>query len=114
MLTSETLAGFLGYSLKEIADSLEVLMAAGFLTRAQTPAHAARLYAFATEETSGDWLPSLIALASTREGRLALRRGLKVKRDATRDRTQRDKPGSMITPGPRRIVASSKRRTGTE
>jgi len=113
LLTSESLAGFLGYELKQIADSLEVLMAAGLLTRTQTPAHAARMYVFAPDATSGDWLPSLLGLASTREGRLALRSGLRMKRTATDDR-QRGKSNSMMKPGPRRIVASPKPRTGTE
>ena len=76
LLASESLANFLGYDLKEIADSLETLLAAGLLTRTQTPAHAARLYVFAPEATNGDWFPSLVALASTREGRLAFRQAL--------------------------------------
>lgn len=114
LLTSESLASFLGYDLKDIAESLEVLMAAGLLARTQTPAHAARLYVFAPDERSGDWLPPLVALAATREGRLALRRGLRVKRDATGDRTRRGQADSMMKPGPRRIAAPPKRRTGTE
>ena len=113
LLSSESLASFLGHDLKDIADSLEVLMAAGLLTREQTSAHAARLYVFAPDEESGEWLPSLVALASTREGRLALRQGLRARRDAGTERTQRGKPDSMIKPGPRRIVGSPKRRTGT-
>jgi hypothetical protein len=113
LLTSESLASFLGYDLKDIADSLEVLMATGFLTRAQTIAHAARLYVFAPDDTSGDWLPSLVALVSTREGRLALRRTLHVGHDAGSERSQRGNPDSMTRRGPRRIVASPKRRTGT-
>ena len=112
LLSSESLAAFLGYDLKDIADSLEVLMAAGLLTRVQTPAHAARLYVFAPVEGSGDWLPSLVALASTRDGRLALRRGLRTRRDAGAERAQRDKPDSMMKPGPRRMMGSPKRRTG--
>ncbi len=115
LLSSESLAGFLGYGLKDIADSLEALMAAGLLTREQTAAHAARLYVFAADDTRGDWLPSLVALASTREGRLALRRGLRARRDsATAGERPRGKSDSMMKPGPRRIAGSAKRRTGTE
>jgi hypothetical protein len=36
LLASESLASFLGYELKEIADSLDTLLAAGLLTRAQS------------------------------------------------------------------------------
>ena len=94
LLASESLAGFLGYDLKAVAESLDVLLGAGLLTRTQTPAHAARLYVLAIDGTNGgttaDWLPSVIALASTREGRLALR-------DALTERS---------TSGPRRIVTT--------
>ncbi len=80
LLTSESLASFLGYDLKNIADSLDVLLGAGLLKRTQTPTHAARLYVFAPDGTpggtNGGWLPSLLELASTREGRLALRDAL--------------------------------------
>lgn len=113
LLASESLASFIGYDLKNIADSLDVLMAAGLLARVQTPAHAARLYVFAPDDTHGDWLPSLVALASTREGRLALRRGLRRgRRDADREATPRDTPESSVKQGPRRM-APPKARTGT-
>ena len=72
LLTSEQLAAFLGYELTQIAASLEVLLEAQLLTRAQNRNHAARLYVFAHGGPSGGWLPSLLELASTREGRLAL------------------------------------------
>ena len=83
MLTSETLASFLGYDLGEIADALDALLAAGFLTRQQTPAHAARMYVFSPPAPPDDRLPRLVHLAGTREGRLALR-ALLAGRDATR------------------------------
>lgn len=80
LLASESLAGFLGYDLKEIAESLDALLDARLITRTQTSAHAARLYVLAIETTDGDTNPgrlsSLLALASTREGRLALRAAL--------------------------------------
>ena len=72
LLTSEQLAAFLGYELTQIAASLEVLLDAHLLTRTQNRNHAARLYVFAHGEPPGGWLPSLLELASTREGRLAL------------------------------------------
>src|SRR4030095_5447918 len=53
LLASEALASFLGYELKEIADSLDTLLAAGLLTRAQSSVHAARLYVFAIHDANG-------------------------------------------------------------
>jgi hypothetical protein len=102
LLASESLASFLGYDLKEIAESLDVLLEAGLITRTQTSAHAARLYVLAIDSTDGggdthpSWLPPLLALASTREGRLALREALTHPRREDRS-----------TLGPRRIVPDS-------
>ncbi len=81
LLTSEHLAGFLGYELKQIAESLERLLDAGLVGRAQSPAHAARLYVLTREDPSGGWLPPLLELAATRKGRLALIEGLSKARD---------------------------------
>jgi hypothetical protein len=72
LLTSEQFAAFLGYGMKEIAASLEVLLGAGLVTRTPNPAHAARLYVFTVDAASGGWLPQLLELASTREGRIAM------------------------------------------
>jgi hypothetical protein len=76
LITSEQLAAWLGYELKQIADSLEILLEGGLLTRTQNPSHAARMYVFAVGGTTGGWLPSLLELASTRHGRLAAIRAL--------------------------------------
>ena len=73
LLTSDQIAAFLGYDLKRVGDSLDILLGAKLLTRSQSPAHAARLYVFAVNGTHGGWLPSLVEAVSTREGRLALR-----------------------------------------
>jgi hypothetical protein len=72
LLTSEQVAVWLGYEIKRIAASLELLLEAGFVTRSQNPTHAARMYVFAVGGTWGGWLPQLLAVASTRQGRLAL------------------------------------------
>ena len=72
LLTSEQIAAFLGHELTQIADSLEILLEAGLVTRTQNRTHAARLYVFALDGSTGEWLPSLLRLASTRSGRLAL------------------------------------------
>lgn len=76
LLASEQLARLLGYHANEIARSLDVLLAAGLLTRTQSPVRAARMYVFATAGSDGECVTALVALASTREGRLALRRVL--------------------------------------
>jgi len=76
LLSSESLAAFLGYDLKAIADSLEVLLAGGLLHRKQTPAHAARLYVLASNGANHEWLSTLLEFASTRPGRLAVKQAL--------------------------------------
>ncbi|MFN2447459.1 MAG: hypothetical protein ABR606_17975 [Vicinamibacterales bacterium] len=76
LLTSEQLAAWLGYELNQIAESLEMLLGAGLLTRTQNPTHAARMYVFVVGDSSNDWVPPLMTLASTRAGRLAVREEL--------------------------------------
>lgn len=72
LVTSEQLSSWLGYELAQIAESLDVLLSAGILTRTQNPAHAARLYVLSTAVVGGGSFPSLLHLASTRTGRLAI------------------------------------------
>ena len=91
LLTSEHLARLLGYPLKEIAQSLDVLLGAGFLTRTQSPTRPSRMYLFTTDSTNGGALSAVVALASTREGRLALRRAVT---HSTAGRTDGDEPRS--------------------
>ena len=76
LLTSEHLARLLGYPLKEIAQSLDVLLGAGFLTLTQNLTHPSRMYVFTPDSTHTGALSAVVALASTREGRLALRRAV--------------------------------------
>ncbi len=76
-LASESLARLLGYDLNKIAESLEILLNMGLITRAQTPAHAARLYVLAMDGPHVEWLPSLVQAASTRGGRLLLLQALR-------------------------------------
>jgi hypothetical protein len=76
LLTSDQIAAFVGYEVKLLAESLDVLVRAELLTRVQTPTSAARMYVFAIGGTHGGWLPLLVELASSREGRLALRAAL--------------------------------------
>ena len=76
LITSEQLARLLGYQLNEMARSLDVLLAAGLLTRTQNPLRAARMYVFAIDGADDGWPSELVQCASTREGRLVLRRAL--------------------------------------
>ena len=72
LLSSDQLATFLGYEITQIAESLELLLDAGILTRTQNPTHAARLYVLTPSQESGGWLPGLLRFAASRQGRLAL------------------------------------------
>ena len=72
LLSSEQLAAFLGYGVKEMAASLELLLDAGFLTRTSHPRHVTRMHLLAGTPPGGGWLPAVKRLATTREGRLAL------------------------------------------
>ena len=76
LMSSEQLARLLGYPITEIARSLDALIAAGLLTRTQSPIRLARMYVFTTGGANGGSLSAVVACASTREGRLALRRAL--------------------------------------
>ena len=76
LMSSEQLARLLGYPIKEIARSLDALIAAGLLTRTQNPVRLARMYAFTTGGANGGSLSAVVESASTREGRLALRGAL--------------------------------------
>ena len=77
ILASEQLAAFLGYGLKDIAESLDRLVDAGLITRTPSPAHPARLYVFSPAGQDDGWLPELLRIASTREGRLTVTGALK-------------------------------------
>ena len=105
LVTSEQLATWLGYELKQIAASLEVLLDNGILTRSQSPAHAARMYVLVTGGTSGGWLPALLPFASTRAGRLAMREALatRASKDAHGPRSRSDQ-SSTAASGPRPFV----------
>jgi len=76
LLPSDQIGRFLGYDLKELAASLEVLTAAGIVTRIQNPTRLAQLFVFMPGRMDGGALPSLLKLASTREGRVELLRSL--------------------------------------
>ena len=80
LLTNDQIAALLGYDVTQLGQSLEVLLAAKLVMRTQLPTRAAQMYVFAASGPDG-WLPSLVELASTREGRLAMRDALKSRKD---------------------------------
>lgn len=100
LLPSESLAAFLGYEARLIAESLDSLLAAGLLARTQTTAHAARLYVLAADSATGESLSAVLNAASTRTGRLALRQALIA-------RASQPRSSSPLAPssrsGPRRL-----------
>lgn len=102
LVTSEQLATWLGHDLKQMAQSLEVLLDAGFITRTQNATHAARLYVFAIGGSNGGWLPALLKLASTRAGRLAMMTELL-------RRTSTDTKGPVTRPEHQTGATSSRR-----
>lgn len=69
LLTSEQLAAFVGYDIKEIAKSLEAFIEADLLERTQNPMHAARMYLLVLDGPRHDGIRDLLKLASTRNGR---------------------------------------------
>jgi hypothetical protein len=81
LLTSEQLAGFVGYALKDIARSLEGFIEAGLLARtAQQSAHAARLFLLLLEGPDLRDVRRIVEIALRREGRHAILRALETPR----------------------------------
>jgi hypothetical protein len=70
LLTNEQLAGFVGYSMKEIAKALDIFSEAGLLERAtQRSTHAARMYSLVLKGPGGGGLKLLMKEACTWQGR---------------------------------------------
>ena len=73
LLTSEQLAAFAGYNLKEVAKALDAFIEAGLLTRtAQQSMHAARMFVLLLDGPQGGGVRALLELASTRAGRQSI------------------------------------------
>ena len=85
LLTSEQLATWLGYGLKQIAASLDVMQEAELVKRTQNPTHAARLYRF-RPDSLGPNFRGILDLARTLEGRRQIRQ-LLIKRQPRPRRT---------------------------
>jgi hypothetical protein len=60
-----------------VDQALEILITAGLLRRSPDSTDPARLYVLAQESRLGGWLSSLLQIAATREGRLAVIQALK-------------------------------------
>jgi hypothetical protein len=101
LLASEQLAVLLGYEFKQLAASLDLLVGAGCVTRTPNQTGAAHMYLFDAGAPCHEWLPDLLQVTSTREGRLALLGVLK-----------RAESVSVATPDPAKGKAD--RRSGPE
>lgn len=95
LLTSEQLAAFVGYDIKEVAKSLEGFIDAGLLERTQNPMHAARMYFLVLDGPHHDGIRDLLKLASTRNGRRSVLHALD---------PGRSQPGSEAPRGRRRLL----------
>ena len=76
-LISECLAEYVGYDLPQVARSLETLITAGLLQRSRDSTRPARLYVLTRGSPLAGSLSSLLRIAATREGRLAVIHALK-------------------------------------
>ena len=77
LLASQQLAVLLGYEFTQIAASLGRLQRGGLLITSHNPTYIAQKYVFAAGDQNAEWLPDLLQLNSTREGRLVMIRALK-------------------------------------
>lgn len=77
LMATEQLATFMGYEIKQLTRSLDVLVEANLITSSQNRAQAARMYVLAKDGVHAGWLPALVTVASSRAGRLTLMEALK-------------------------------------
>jgi predicted transcriptional regulator len=103
LLTSDQLAIFVGYSVSQIAKSLEAFTAAGIIERSQNPTHHARMYRLVRGTPDG-WVPSIIKVATTRRGRQDVMQVLKEIR-TTEETEGAGPPEAQLVPQGERKVA---------
>lgn len=72
LLTTEQVAAFVGYGLKQVSECLEHLVAAGLVRRQRAGTPGTCLFAFEADETDDGSLAALLRFAADREGRLAV------------------------------------------
>jgi hypothetical protein len=69
LLTSEQLAVFVGYDMKQVAKSIDVFIDAGLQGRTKNRLHAARMYSLVLDGPRADGITALLELAGTKQGR---------------------------------------------
>ena len=89
LLTNEQIAAFVGYDMKQVAQSLENFMEQGLLERIQNPMHAARMYFLELGGPQNGGFKTLLELASTRPGRHEVLQILNPSRSGRNENTQR-------------------------
>ena len=77
LLANQQIAGFLGYDVEQIDTSLDLLVGAGLVTQMTNRTRDTQMCVLAAADSSREWLPDLLRVASTREGRLAMLQALK-------------------------------------
>ena len=103
-LKSERLAEYVGYDLPQIERSLEILITAGLLRQSPDSTRPARLYVLARNSSPlGGWLSSLLQIAATREGRLAVIHALKQRRSPSLTGGGESEPVANVRPRPRTL-----------
>jgi len=103
-LKSERLAEYVGYDLPQIERSLETLMTAGLLRQSPDSTRPARLYVLTRSSSPlGGWLSSLLRIAATREGRLAVIHALKQRRSPGLTGGDEPEPVANVRPRPRTL-----------
>lgn len=95
LLTSEQLAAFVGYDIKEIAKSLEAFIEAELLERIQNPMHAARMYLLVLDGPGHGGIRDLLELASTRNGRRGVLQALDQAGSQPRDKSPHAQRGLL-------------------
>ena len=104
-LQRERLADYVGYDLPQVERSLETLMTAGLLQNSEESTRPARLYVLTRRSSStlGGWLASLLRIAATREGRLAVIHALKQRTSPGLSDGGEPEPIANIRPLPRTL-----------
>ena len=108
LMSNEKLAILLGYEFKQIAVSLDLLERAGLINVSENKAYTARMYEFVAGDQHAGWLPDLLQIASTREGRLALVRPLRRSPGKTDGPAARIEHAPTAEPRPRSNPGSAK------
>lgn len=78
LLTGDQLTRYLGYDIHQVGNSLERMIAGGFIRKSQHAAHPARMYRLSNGSGDDDGaLDALLELASTPDGRRAVIKALR-------------------------------------